>query len=258
MRWGYLLGLLLAAGAVVTVLCVRYSPAQDLIEVRGAGFLTGKVIRESAGSVVFVSAEYGEVEYARRDITLLERTAAEGFYGLSFRPPRLKELSPRDVLRSLDGLVRSDAAARRLREDAGRELERLLYHERRAPDLYERVRREIHWGLGEPSRGRLTPMRLLGALFVFLSLFFTAYFTVQGMVIMFSEGFVWGLAFLSLGYAFVADWLGGPFAAYLALLPPAAMVYFVITRWEAARGPLVGQVFSVNFGLIGVLILRSS
>lgn len=249
--------LVIAVLVVAVALSVRYAPGQDLLEIRGLGVLTGRVTEEGADHIRFRSEEFGEALYARKDILLMERTQAQGFYGVTVRMPRLRELSAQDVWRALNGLIASDAAARRLRASSGTEIRRVLYEGKDPADLYERVRHEIRSGLGEQRR-RLTPMRLTGALFVFMALFFMAYFTVQVMVIMFSEGFVWGMSFLSLSYLSVADWLGGPFAAYLALLPPVAVLYFLITRWESSRGAVIGQIFSLNFGLIGVLILRAS
>ena len=250
--------LVLIASAVTATLCVRYAPGQDLLEVRGLGVLTGRITEEGADHIRFKSTDFGEALYSRGDILLLERTRAQGFYGLTLRTPDLRDISAQGIWRSLNGLITSDAVARRWSAQSVAEIRRVLYEGKDPADLYERVRREIRSGLGEQGRKRLTPMRLTGALFVFMALFFMAYFTVQVMVIMFSEGFMWGMSFLSLGYLSVADWLGGPFAAYLALLPPVAVSYFLATRWEAARSSVIGQIFSLNFGMIGVLILRAS
>lgn len=250
--------LVLVVSAIVAALSVRYVPGQDLLEVRGLGVLTGRIVGEDVDRIRFKSADFGEAVYSRSDILLMERTRAQGFYGLTLRVPDPRDISAQGIWRSLNGLITSDAAVRRWTAQSVAEVRRVLYEGKDPADLFERVRREIRFGLGEQGRKRLTPMRLTGALFVFMALFFMAYFTVQVMVIMFSEGFMWGMSFLSLSYLSVADWLGGPFAAYLALIPPLAVSYFLVTRWEASRSSVIGQIFSLNFGLIGVLILRAS
>lgn len=252
-------GALIVGALVLTAgTSLHYAPTQDLLEVQGLGALTGRLIEDDGDHIRFKSKEFGEAVYLRSDVRLMGRAEAQGFYGLTVRMPHLEKLSTRSAWDTLNGLLTGDTFARGLRRAAVSEIRDVLYDGRDPAELCEILKREILYTLSRPGSRHLTPLRLTGAALVVVSLLCMAYFTAQLLGALFSEGLLWTAALLVLTCFWAGERLSGAAPAYLAVLATAVALYLLALRWEATRSALIGQIFSLNAGLIGTLILRVS
>jgi len=261
--------------ALIFFLCVRCDFLHaDMIDVKGKGAMNGSILKEDKDTVTFKDS-HGHVEtYLRSDIAYTVKENAAKPLSVAMRdilgkpkptpskpvkasvelPKSLGDRLPRNLPSwgpdsEWVGLIKSvmDKVSQAL-------LDFLTGDAQKTTATVQNAIRDMVGIKNYTSKNYavgFTGMILMGvgAIAVFS-------FGLQLVFAAFEQSFGWGLAFLGNGLAVAAPMLGG--AAGLVLLIPQFMSFcFVLFYWEAARKPVVCQLFSANVVILGYLILKS-
>ncbi len=244
----------------------------DWVDVKGKGVMNGRILEENEASVHFRD-NYGEVhDVPRSDILQMERTHEGKPAGPKLAGPLLSGLtqkasglsSPRNAASAPSkrgaqadpsaplgaGL---EAAVMGVVDAAGSNFSSALYGEPGA------VRAAKWFGAGNArvrdyKKGNMA-LGAAGMLFILIGLLGAVYFGVLLMLKMFAEGLRWGLVFLSSSAAQFAGIFGGIAGLLMVAVPLGLNLYFVVTRWELARRPFIGQIYCLNVAIFGFLVL---
>lgn len=96
---------------------------------------------------------------------------------------------------------------------------------------------------------------LAGMVLMLLGALAAVGFGFQLIYTAFGDGFGWGAAFLGRGFFIVSPLLGWEMMV-VTLILDLLCLYFILTRWNEVRGPVVNQIFSVDFVLGGYLLVK--
>ena len=95
-----------------------------------------------------------------------------------------------------------------------------------------------------------------GMALILIGLLGAVYFGILLMLKMFEEGIRWGLVYFSSGAMQFAGIFGGIAGLLMVAVPLGLNLYFVVTRWEIARRPVIGQIYCLDIVIFGFWVLR--
>lgn len=274
--------------AVTLIAFFSMHPAwSDMIEIRGRGVFSGKIVSENDTEVTFKD-DWGKTKtYPRQDVLLLEKTddpppvkkkaeseesgdqdkkssKSKAGKGKSSDPePKEKKFLKNFKFGSSEGKGEASnwasAVSQTVDDFAQKILDYTTGDSESAKEVVQDTLKDSD-GLKNmfSNRGSANMGIVSGAIaLLVIGALGLAIFGIQLIFAAFEEGFLWGFAIIGTNSAWVAPMVGGTIGL-LFLIPQVMTGYFILTRWALVRRPIVYQMFSWNLILLGFFLFRIS
>ena len=237
----------------------------DMIEVKGRGFISGKIMTADEKEVVFKD-DYGHVEhFSKAQVTYVEKEKPKRFSMKNWKTP-----SGTGLFSGSSGKASDKKSAGILEEWLGQNSASLDTINKKfdiisqsALDFFFRGQ-DLN-GLVKAAQDKTNALRdyksqnlVVGGIGMAIMFFGALAFVVFGFRLIadaFEQHFLWGVAFLAIPLCCVAPLLGSSIGL-LAMVPYFASLCFIVMHWRVARTAFVAQLFSGNIILFGFFILQ--
>lgn len=252
------------AGVLLAAFCAASSA--DMIEVKGRGVISGKIVREDKNGVTFTDGWGNTETYPHDQVTYVERTkepiakkikkkvaAKDGEKGegskpggisLPFNLPQIEGAEDWATILNRGFTLWSNFWSGDVEQS----------YEEAVNEIVDRVKnvRKIATGTGPYSQA----VCFAGMGVILVGLIGLVLFTWQLVFSAFEEGMFWGFMLIGSGMANFAPLVGGD-AGLVLLIPQLFVLYFILTRWDTARDSVINQILSADVMLAGYLVMRS-
>jgi hypothetical protein len=236
------------------------APARaDMIEVKGRGVFSGRVLSDEGGKVVFKNSWGETMTLDKNDVIFMQQGGSAPAQGGKTGPslPRVPAFSLESIIAPFRGGNTIEALHKSAKEFFGSALDYLTGDAEGVTDILKGAGKHVMATSSKKFTAQNYGSGAGGIALIGIGLISTAAFSFMLIFNAFEQGFLWGVAFLADGLVFLSPVFGGTLGLVL-VLPYFLSVYFVVRYWEDARVAVVGQLFSLNIVTLGYIIMKGA